>query len=249
MLSNPLNDERRRVAHGEPIAQRPEPRSTVDPRLIDATGAAIARWGLAETSLNRIAAEADMGRATFYRRGVTRDQLVAALTEKAAETFRASLWPTMIGTGTAAERLRAALEAMCVTADGHDLVDEETLRTVGHSTFRADFGIPSLGLLIEVKYARKASDFKDFEKQIYEDYVAYLTDNEPYRKMAVFIYDESLSTQEHGTTRNALLKLPDISDVIVTCRPSHVPVPERITRRRVRPVAGPDDATNETPEL
>jgi AcrR family transcriptional regulator len=119
MLSNPLNDERRRVAHGEPRAQRPEPRSTVDPRLIDATGAAIARWGLAETSLNRIAAEADMGRATFYRRGVTRDQLVAALTEKAAETFRAALWPAMIGTGTAAERLRAALEAMCATADGH----------------------------------------------------------------------------------------------------------------------------------
>jgi AcrR family transcriptional regulator len=91
----------------------------MDPRLIDATGAAIARWGLAETSLNRIAAEADMGRATFYRRGVTRDQLVAALTEKAAETFRAALWPAMIGTGTAAERLRAALEAMCATADRH----------------------------------------------------------------------------------------------------------------------------------
>lgn len=78
----------------------------MDPRLIDATGAAIARWGLAETSLNRIAAEADMGRATFYRRGVTRDELVAALTERAAETFRAALWPAMIGTGTAAERLR-----------------------------------------------------------------------------------------------------------------------------------------------
>jgi hypothetical protein len=42
-----------------------------------------------------------------------------------------------------------------------DLVDEETLHTVGHSTYRADFGIPSLGLLIEVKYARMASDFKE----------------------------------------------------------------------------------------
>jgi len=35
-----------------------------------------------------------------------------------------------------------------------DLVDEETLRKLGHSTYRADFAIPSLGLLIEVKYAR-----------------------------------------------------------------------------------------------
>ena len=44
-----------------------------------------------------------------------------------------------------------------------DVVEEETLPKVGHSTYRADFGIPSLGVLIEVKYARKGSDFKDIE--------------------------------------------------------------------------------------
>ncbi|MFI7492075.1 hypothetical protein ACIBXA_27235 [Micromonospora echinaurantiaca] len=117
-----------------------------------------------------------------------------------------------------------------------DLVDEETLRKRGHSTYRADFGVPSLGLLIEVKYARKAADFKTFEKEIYEDYIAYLSGNGPYRKMAVFIYDESVSVQEHGTTRNALLDLPDITDVIIACRPSHVPAPTR-TRRGLRPSA------------
>ncbi|WP_091373345.1 PD-(D/E)XK nuclease domain-containing protein [Actinokineospora alba] len=113
-----------------------------------------------------------------------------------------------------------------------DLVDEETLRKLGHSTYRADFGIPSLGLLVEVKYARKAADFKTFEKEIIQDYVGYLTDNEPYRKLAVFIYDESASVQEHGTTRNALLKMPDITDVIIASRPSHVPAPDRTARRR-----------------
>jgi len=115
-----------------------------------------------------------------------------------------------------------------------DLVDEETLLKRGHSTYRADFGIPSLGLLIEVKYARKAADFKTFEKEIYEDYVAYLTGNGPYRKMTVFIYDESVSVQEHGTARKALLDLPNITDVIIVCRPSHVPVPARTPRRRTR---------------
>lgn len=113
-----------------------------------------------------------------------------------------------------------------------DLVDEETLRKRGHSSYRADFGIPSLGLLIEVKYARKSTDFKEFEQQIYVDYTAYLTGNEPYRKMAVFIYDESASVQEHGTTRAALLELPDITDVVIACRPSHVPVPTRRPRKR-----------------
>ncbi|MCZ9328787.1 hypothetical protein [Nocardia farcinica] len=111
-----------------------------------------------------------------------------------------------------------------------NLIDEETLRKFGHSTYRADFAIPSLGLLIEVKYARRASDFKDFEKEIAEDYVAYLTDNHPYKKLAVFIYDESCSVQEHGTTRNALIKLPHITDVVIASRPSHIPAPPR-TRR------------------
>ncbi|MGK8511808.1 hypothetical protein ACRS5S_28550 [Nocardia asiatica] len=90
----------------------------------------------------------------------------------------------------------------------------------------------ALDLLIEVKYARRASDFKDIEKEILEDHSAYLTDNAPYKKLLVFIYDESASVQEHGTTRNALLKLPDVTDVIVVSRPSHVPIP---TQRRRRP--------------
>ncbi|MEV4147743.1 hypothetical protein AB0J40_29025 [Amycolatopsis sp. NPDC049691] len=115
-----------------------------------------------------------------------------------------------------------------------DLVDEETLRKLGHSTYRADFGIPSLGLLIEVKYARKAADFKTYEKEIFQDLQGYLTDNEPYRKLAVFIYDESASVQEHGTTRNALLKMPDITDVVIVSRPSQLPVPERPVRRSRR---------------
>jgi hypothetical protein len=111
-----------------------------------------------------------------------------------------------------------------------DLIDKPTLRKLGHSTYRADFAIPSLGLLIEAKYARKASDFKAFEKEIYEDYIAYLSGNPPYRKMAVFIYDESSSVQEHQTTRNTLLELPDITDVIIASRPSHVPKPPRNPR-------------------
>jgi hypothetical protein len=113
-----------------------------------------------------------------------------------------------------------------------DLVDEETLRKIGHSTYRADFGIPSLGLLIEVKYARKAADFKEFEQQIFVDYTAYLTGNGTYRQLAIFIYDESGSVQEHGTTRRALLDMPNITDVVIVSRPSHVPVPPRTPRTR-----------------
>jgi AcrR family transcriptional regulator len=87
--------------------------------LIDATAAAIARWGLAGATLERIAAEAGMSKATIYRRDVSRDELVAALTERATETLRAAVWPALTGPGTAAVRLHAALRALCATADEH----------------------------------------------------------------------------------------------------------------------------------
>ncbi|MGS2809203.1 MULTISPECIES: TetR/AcrR family transcriptional regulator [Nocardia] len=98
------------------MSQRQE---LVDNDLIAATEAAVARWGLSEITLERVAAEAGMSRATIYRRGVTREDLIAALTGRAAETFRTQIWPALTGSGTAAERLRAALEAVCVTADSH----------------------------------------------------------------------------------------------------------------------------------
>lgn len=42
-----------------------------------------------------------------------------------------------------------------------DPIDEDTPRRIGHSNCRADFDIPSLGLVIEIKYARKG-----FEQQV-----------------------------------------------------------------------------------
>ncbi len=91
----------------------------IDRTLVDATAAAITRWGLGEVTLDRIATEAGMSRATIYRRGVTRDELVAALTLEAADTYRRAILPALAQPGTARERLRAALEALCDTADDH----------------------------------------------------------------------------------------------------------------------------------
>ena len=105
-----------------------------------------------------------------------------------------------------------------------DVVDEDTLPKVGHSTYRADFGIPSLRLLVEVKYARRAGDFKDLEKEIMEDSVAYLLHaRDRYDRILVFIYDHSSSVQEHGVTINTLRRLPAIEDVMIVSRPSHLP--------------------------
>jgi len=105
-----------------------------------------------------------------------------------------------------------------------DVVDEETLPKLGHSTYKADFGIPSLRLLIEAKYCREASDFKKIEKEIMEDAVAYLIHiKDRYDRILVFIYDHSSSVQEHAVTAIALRELPGIEDVIIVSRPSQLP--------------------------
>lgn len=114
--------------------------------------------------------------------------------------------------------LWAMLRPICA-----DLEDEDALPKFGHSTYRADFGIPSLGLLIEAKFARDASDFKTIEKEILEDLVPYLSTPQRYREILVFIYDDSCSVQSHDTTERALRGIAGIADVVIACRPSQVP--------------------------
>jgi hypothetical protein len=106
-----------------------------------------------------------------------------------------------------------------------DVVDEDTLPKLGHSTYRADFGIGSLKLIIEVKFATSKEDFKKIEKEVQEDCIPYLRDLR-YESLIVFIYDDSASVQEHDTTRRALLELPGLEDVVIVSRPSQLPPKE-----------------------
>lgn len=117
--------------------------------------------------------------------------------------------------------LWAMLRPIC-----EDIEDEDTLPKFGHSTYRADFGIPSLGLLVEVKYARTGADFKSIEKEILEDLVPYLRAPERYKEVLIFIYDASSSVQQHDTTVRALRNVAGIVDVIVASRPSQLPANE-----------------------
>ena len=106
-----------------------------------------------------------------------------------------------------------------------DLVDEEPLRKVGHSSYRSDFGLPRLGVLVEIKYVRSAAEFKKVEREVHEDSVAYLKERTTYKKIVVFIYDASASVQEHATTIDALLDGEHIIDVVIVSRPSQLPAP------------------------
>ena len=93
--------------------------TAIDQQLLDATAAAITRWGLREVTLERIANEAGLSRATMYRRGVSREELIKALTLQAADTYHRAMLPALAHPGSARDRLIAALEALCRTADEH----------------------------------------------------------------------------------------------------------------------------------
>ena len=111
-----------------------------------------------------------------------------------------------------------------------DVVDEDTLPKLGHSTYRADFGIVSLKLIIEAKYATSRDDFKKIEKEVQEDCVPYLRDLR-YESIIIFIYDESASVQEHDTTRRALLEIPGVVGVVIASRPSQLPARQPTSRK------------------
>ncbi len=122
-----------------------------------------------------------------------------------------------------AEREVQAILWVMLRAVFDDVVDEENLPKVGHSAYRADFALPSLGLFIEVKFVRSKSDFKDVEQEVIIDSVGYLKDNKRYREIIVFIYDDSCSPEHYDETHRALIGVPGIADVIIVSRPGVLP--------------------------
>jgi hypothetical protein len=194
--------------------------AVADPSALGAARAALV-WSAVHASLVRSAAELVLSRSH-----------VAAMLRRFEAAMRRWRWDDPaavkhpIRWEITAEREVQDILWLILRSVFDDVVDEETLPKVGHSTYRADFGIPSLRLLIEAKYARKAGDFKALEKEIMEDSVAYLLEaRDRYDRILVFIYDESASVQEHDLTEMALRKLPQIEDVIIVSRPSQLAAP------------------------
>ncbi|MCA1712259.1 MAG: TetR/AcrR family transcriptional regulator [Actinobacteria bacterium] len=91
----------------------------IDPHLLDAAAAVIARDGYGGLTLVRLAEAAGTSRMTLHRREVTLPAVVAGLSMRAAAEFRAALFPVLAGTGPARERMTDALAAVFGVADRH----------------------------------------------------------------------------------------------------------------------------------
>lgn len=100
-----------------------------------------------------------------------------------------------------------------------DLVAEEYLPAVGQKQPRADIGIPSLGLIIEVKFMRSSATPQDIIGEIAEDSSLYRTAGSRYSTIIPFVWDDSRRTEEHDMMVNGLKCLPGVCDAVMVPRP------------------------------
>lgn len=97
----------------EDIMPTPPPASPPDvpvgDRLLDAAARCVRRKGFDNTSLEEVAAEANVSRTTLYRRFGNRENLFKALLHERARPFRVWSRQILMGPGTPVDRLETVL--------------------------------------------------------------------------------------------------------------------------------------------
>lgn len=102
-----------------------------------------------------------------------------------------------------------------------DLEDEENLPSFGQKHPRYDLGIPSLKLIIEVKfiYNGQPSEFANIIEGIAADTSLYLSEPEKYSCIIPFIWDDSRKTEQYTELISGLTKVNGILDIIIIPKP------------------------------
>ncbi|MEE7492118.1 hypothetical protein MOTC310_17220 [Methylobacterium oryzae] len=112
-----------------------------------------------------------------------------------------------------------------------DLNAEEYTPPVGHKNPRMDLTVPSLGLVIEVKFVRPVVSFAKVVEEIAADAALYRVDPR-WRVLIPFVWDDTFRTEEHPKLIEGLRKLEMVHDAVVVSRPGKM---ARDDRARARP--------------
>jgi hypothetical protein len=103
-----------------------------------------------------------------------------------------------------------------------DIREEEYTRSVGQKKPRVDLEIPSLKLVIEIKFWYRKDNPQKIIGEIAEDTSLYLAEGSPHEQMIAFIWDDSCRTEEHDLLDSGLKRLPGIFDVVIVSRPGRM---------------------------
>lgn len=99
-----------------------------------------------------------------------------------------------------------------------DLNAEEYAPPVGQKNPRMDLTIPSLRLVIEVKFVRPGARFADIVEEIAADAALYGTDRR-WTSLVPFVWDESRRVEEHAKLVEGLKSLSMVEGVVIVSRP------------------------------
>lgn len=105
-----------------------------------------------------------------------------------------------------------------------DLKDEDYTPSIGQMHPRADLLVPSMKLIIEVKFMRATDKPQDMIEQIAADSSLYLVAGSKYTQIAAFIWDDSCRSQEHDCMRKGIKQLRGIIDAVIISRPGNLKV-------------------------
>ena len=95
------------------------------------------------------------------------------------------------------------------------LEKEETLPKFGAKSYRPDFGIPDLRVLIEAKFIGPKTDVATIQDGILSDVAGYLKSTPDYDSIVIFVYDSAQKMRDSRKFTEDIKTVEGIIDVIV----------------------------------
>jgi hypothetical protein len=99
-----------------------------------------------------------------------------------------------------------------------DLEKEGYTTPIGHKNPRMDLAIPSLRLVVEVKFMRPGKSFADILEELAADNTLYDADPR-WGVLIPFVWDDGRRTEQHATLVEGLLRMPMVQGAVVMSRP------------------------------
>jgi hypothetical protein len=103
-----------------------------------------------------------------------------------------------------------------------DLKDEEYFPSLGQKQPRTDLFVPSMKLIIEVKFLRQADKVTKIIDEVGSDASLYLTAGTDYAGIVAFVWDDSRRTEEHPLLRDGLRQIRGVLDAVIVSRPGRM---------------------------
>jgi hypothetical protein len=98
----------------------------------------------------------------------------------------------------------------------YDRVDKEaTLPRFGAKSYKPDFGVPEVRVLVEVKFIGAKTDIAQIQEEILADAIGYVHQNPHYDAMLVLVYDHAQRLRDPRKFIEDLRSVDYIADVLV----------------------------------